>query len=255
MDDFILVAIIMTESVRLAKRLAEILPCSRRQAELYIEGGWVSVDGQVVEVVGYRVTAEQQVSLAAEANIDELVPVTIVLHQPAGVDAGEGEHAHAGFLRQWISSEQQSDSDKSGLVLLQRHLRDLRMLLPLKLDASGMTVLSQDWRVVRKLTEDAAKVEQEYVVEVTGELIPDGLALLNHGLTWNGRPLAPIKVSWQNETRLRFALKGVQPGQIRGMCAQVGLKPVTLRRIRIGRVAMAGLQPGAWRYLLPNELF
>ena len=34
---------------RLAKRVAEIVPCSRREAEQYIEGGWVSVDGQIVE--------------------------------------------------------------------------------------------------------------------------------------------------------------------------------------------------------------
>ena len=39
----------MTEPVRLAKRLAAQLPCSRREAELYITGGWVKVDGQVVE--------------------------------------------------------------------------------------------------------------------------------------------------------------------------------------------------------------
>ena len=245
----------MTESVRLAKRLAEIVPCSRREAELYIEGGWVSVDGQVVEVVGYRVAPEQQVTLAADANIAAVVPVTIVLHQPAGIVSTAGEYADAGYLRQWITPAQQSNTDKSGVVLLQRHLRDLRMLLSLGRDASGLAVLSQDWRVARKLVQDASKVEQEYVVEVSGELIPNGLALLNHGLTWNGRPLAPIKVSWQNETRLRFALKGVQPGQIKGMCAQVGLTPVAMRRIRIGRVAMAGLLPGSWRFLLSDELF
>ena len=40
---------------RLAKRLAAQLPCSRREAELYIEGGWVQVDGVVVEAPGARV--------------------------------------------------------------------------------------------------------------------------------------------------------------------------------------------------------
>jgi 23S rRNA pseudouridine2604 synthase len=39
----------MTTPVRLAKRLAATLPCSRREAELYIAGGWVTVDGLVVE--------------------------------------------------------------------------------------------------------------------------------------------------------------------------------------------------------------
>ena len=39
----------MTEPVRLSKRVADMVPCSRREAEQYIEGGWVRVDGQVVE--------------------------------------------------------------------------------------------------------------------------------------------------------------------------------------------------------------
>ena len=37
----------MTDPIRLSKRLAELVGCSRREAELYIEGGWVSVDGKV----------------------------------------------------------------------------------------------------------------------------------------------------------------------------------------------------------------
>ena len=38
----------MTEPLRLAKRVAELLACSRSEAEQYIAGGWVSVDGVVV---------------------------------------------------------------------------------------------------------------------------------------------------------------------------------------------------------------
>jgi len=92
-------------------------------------------------------------------------------------------------------------------------------------------------------------------VEVAGELLPDGLKRLNHGLKFNGRALPPIKVSWQNETRLRFALKGMQPGQIAHMCKSVGLAVVAMKRIRIGRISMAKLQPGQWRYLMPHERF
>jgi 23S rRNA pseudouridine2604 synthase len=39
------------------------------------------------------------------------------------------------------------------------------------------------------------------------------------------------------------------------MCEQVGLRLVALKRIRIGRLPMAGLQPGQWRYLQPGERF
>lgn len=98
-------------------------------------------------------------------------------------------------------------------------------------------------------------LEQEYTVEVAGDLPPEKLELLNHGLTFNGRPLPKAKVSWQNETRLRFALKGAQPGQIAHMCKSVGLQVLAMKRIRIGRVSMGKLPPGQWRYLKAQEKF
>ena len=116
-------------------------------------------------------------------------------------------------------------------------------------------VLTQDGRVWRRLTEDGDEIEQEYIVEVSGDIGPWGLKRLCHGLHYNRRALPPCKVSWQNEIRLRFALKGVQGGQLRDMCAQVGLEVVAIRRIRIGKVPLAKMPVGMWRYLPVGERF
>ena len=67
--------------------------------------------------------------------------------------------------------------------------------------------------------------------------------------------LPPCKVSWQNETRLRFAIKAVQGGQLRAMCEQVGLEVVSIRRLRIGRISLGKLPVGQWRYLAAGERF
>ncbi|MGH8831302.1 MAG: RNA-binding protein, partial [Polaromonas sp.] len=119
-------------------------------------------------------------------------------------------------------------------------------------------VFTQDWRVARKLREDAGVLEHEVIVEVAGEIKPGGLERLNrvdHGFTFNGKLLPPVKVSWQSETRLRFALKGELPGQIAYLCESVGLRVLAMKRLRIGRVSMSHLPPGQWRYLLPHERF
>ena len=39
----------MSDPVRLAKHVSELARCSRIEAEQYIKGGWVSVNGRVVE--------------------------------------------------------------------------------------------------------------------------------------------------------------------------------------------------------------
>ncbi|MDH4287009.1 MAG: rRNA pseudouridine synthase [Gallionella sp.] len=238
----------MTAPVRLAKRLAQILPCSRREAELYIAGGWVMVDGQVVEEPQFMV-AEQKIELSPEANLTAAEPVTIMLHQPA--DTGLNPSA----ALQLVRPETRVANDPSGIRILKQHFLRLTQQIPLERNASGMVIFTQDWRMARKLGEEAASLEQEYIVEVSGDLPPDGLKLLRHGLSYNGRALPPCKVSWQNETRLRFALKGVQPGQIAHMCNSVGLQVLAMKRIRIGQISMGKLPPGQWSYLMPQERF
>lgn len=239
----------MPAPVRLAKRLVELVSCSRREAELYIAGGWVTVDGQVVEEPQFMVS-QQKVELHPDANLIPIAPATMLFHQPttaAGLDANTAQ--------QLIRPDTRAFDDPSGIHLLKHHFVRLTPCIPLEMNATGLLVFTQDWRVARKLNDDAATLEQEYVVEVAGELPPDGIKLLNHGLSFNGRALPPIKVSWQNETRLRFALKGVQPGSIAHMCKSVGLQVLSMKRIRIGRVSMGKLQPGLWRYLMPHERF
>lgn len=247
----------MTEPIRLAKRLAEILACSRSEAEQYITGGFVRVDGVVIEEPQFRVQ-DQKIDVSPDASLLAAMPVTILLHKPADVEAGlgalRGAASAAGFL---VPANLWKD-DRSELSPLKKHFADQVLVTPLAPRASGLVVFTQDWRVARKLSEDANVMENEVLVEVSGEIKAGGLDRLNrvdHGYTFNGILLGAAKVSWQSEKRLRFALKGERPGQTAFLCESVGLQVGGMKRIRIGRVAMSSLPVGQWRYLLPHEKF
>ncbi|MCW8809077.1 MAG: rRNA pseudouridine synthase [Rhodanobacter sp.] len=238
----------MTEPVRLAKRVVALTQCSRREAEQYIEGGWVRVDGVVVEEPQFMVDS-QTVELDPGARLIATEPATLVLHKPVGYDAGSGPNP----ARALVTPDSRWPDDPSGVRPLKRHLQRLTSPLSLPTEASGLLIFTQDWRVTRKLTEDIDRVEQEFVVEVSGELSPEGLALLNHGLRFNNYAMPPIKVSWQSEQRLRFAFKGLAPTQIEPMCHAVGLAVVSMKCLRVGRIPLARMPPGQWRYLAPTE--
>ncbi|WDS34720.1 rRNA pseudouridine synthase [Pseudoxanthomonas sp.] len=236
----------MPDPIRLDKCVAALASCSRNEAQQYIEGGWVSVDGTVTEEPQALVTPEQ-VALASDAQLGEIEPATLLLHKPAGLSV---EAAIA-----LVTPDTRSATDMTGIRLLKRHLRRLNPLMPLEDAASGLLVLSQDGRVIRRLTDDANSIEQEFVVEVSGELVPYGMARLANGLIYQQRMLPPCKVSWQNEERLRFAIKHVQPGQLQSMCREVGLEVVSLRRLRIGSIPMGKIDAGQWRYLPAGTRF
>lgn len=240
----------MSDPVRLAKHVADLARCSRIEAEQYVKGGWVTVDGRVVEDPAHPVSTEV-VALDPDAQLEAVEPATVLLHKPVGFDTITGCRAAAGL----VQPDTRWPEDPSGVRLLERHFHRLTPLVPLDAEASGLMVLTQDGRVWRRLTEDGDEIEQEFVVEVSGDMAPYGLRKLNHGLHYNGRALPPCKVSWQNEIRLRFALKGVQGGQLREVCAQVGLDVVAIRRIRIGKIPLAKMPVGAWRYLPAGERF
>ncbi len=237
----------MSDSVRLAKRVAELFNCSRAEATLYIEGAGITVDGVVIEEPGFRVTGQEHIALLPGADLTPIEPVTILLHKPADMPVGN--------VAELIVAENQAADDRSGLRLLKRHLKELAMLDPLGNAASGLQVFTQDWRVKRKLVDDLSRVEQEYVVEVSGQMVADGLQLLNQSIHFNGKPSAPAKVSWQNETRLRFARKELSPRLITLLCERAGLSVVSIRRIRMGRIPLAGLAVGQWRYMTEYERF
>ncbi len=234
------------QAERLDRRVADLARCSRTQAEQYIEGGWVRVDGEVIETPQFMV-ADQHIEVDPEARAESTEPATMLLHKPLGI-AFEATAA-------LVTPDTRADSDASGIRVLQRHFAHLVPLMPLDTEASGLVVLSQDGRVARRLKEDGAKIEQEFLVEVSGDTGPYTLGRLARGLSYQGRALPPCKVSWQNEVRLRFAIKDVRPGQLRHMCAEVGLQVVAIRRLRIGRVGLNKMPVGQWRYLPAGDRF
>ena len=142
----------MTESIRLSKRLAEQISCSRSEAEQYIEGGCVLVDGKVVEEQGARVLPQQKVELLPQASLAAPAPVTILMHKAAGCDTETSP------VVQLITPEYHAADDRSGTRFIKRHLTGLTLTAPLETYASGLLVWTQDWRIARKLIDDTAKV-------------------------------------------------------------------------------------------------
>ncbi|MFG0631139.1 rRNA pseudouridine synthase [Pseudomonas sp. xss_2] len=236
----------MSEPVRLSKRLIEQLGCSRREAEQYIEGGWVTVDGVVVEQPQFKIDG-QQVALLPGARAEALEPITLLINQPAGMDA---ESARAS-----IGMDNLSQAHSQDVRPLHGHFARLACVAPLERGATGLQLFTQDWRVSGKIERDLRKLEQEYIIEVRGEATPQALERLARGITRNDRELPKAKASWQNETHLRLALKNPQPGQISELCASLRLEIVSMRRIRLGGVSMGKLPLGQWRYVAVTERF
>jgi 23S rRNA pseudouridine2604 synthase len=250
--------IAMTEPVRLSKRMSELGLCSRREADEWIERGWVRVDGQVISQLGSKVLPHQKIKVERQAAAEQAKRVTILINKPMGYVSGQAEDGYKPAVT-LVGPDTRWESDTADERF---HPTQLRSLVPagrLDIDSVGLLVLTQDGRVAKHLIGQDSEIEKEYLVRVKhlgpGRLSDDKLRLLNHGLSLDGKKLQPAKVEWQNDDQLRFVLKEGKKRQIRRMCEQVGLRVVGLKRIRIGRVKLGDLPTGQWRYLRPDEQF
>lgn len=226
------------------RRVAQLCACSYADARQTIVDGGVRVNGAVVVDPAYEV-GDARIDIAPAARPDALEPVTVLLNKSAGFTPAQ---ARASFTPQ-----SRSAMDVSGLDLQPRHYRDFTTPLPLDDAASGLMVLTQDPRVKRHLAEDA--LEQEFVVEVDGAHTAYVPGQIQRAPPYLGKARAAFKVSWQSETRLRFAIKDPQPGELSHLCAQASLRVIGSRRLRIGRIALARLPIGEWRALGAGEKF
>ena len=138
---------------------------------------------------------------------------------------------------------------------LKKHFAQLTACVPLETDASGLVVFTQDWRVARKLTEDAATLEHEVIVEVAGELIPNGLKRLNKGIPYRWPHPAADQGQLAKRNPLAGRIQGCQIGQIAHLCEAVGLQVVSMKRIRLGGIPLAKVPGGQWRYMREDERF
>jgi len=253
-------------TVRLNKRMAELGLCSRREADDWVDRGWVRVNGQVAEM-GQQVRHSDRIEIDAQARGQQAQQVTILLHKPVGYVSGQAEDGHQPAVT-LVQARSHWAGDASRTRFSPAQLRGLAPAGRLDIDSVGLLVLTQDGRVARQLIGEDSDTEKEYLVRVTcsgpaGEVAtrvqevfpPEQLARLRHGLSLDGQALRPAQVDWQNPEQLRFVLKEGRKRQIRRMCEQVGLKVVGLKRIRIGRVVLGQLPVGQWRYLGPDEHF
>jgi 23S rRNA pseudouridine2604 synthase len=239
---------------RLSKRMSELGLCSRREADQWIEKGWVKVDGETVNTLGVRVSREARIEVVRQATAQQNGLVTILLHKPVGYVSGQAEDGYEPAVV-LVRPENRWADDPSPLRFRPQHLRGLAPAGRLDIDSTGLQVFTQDRRIAKQLIGQDSSVEKEYLVRVKGRLSDSGLQRLRHGLMLDGVQLKPAKVNWQNEDQLRFILREGRKRQIRRMCELVGLAVTGLKRVRSGNVPLGPLPAGQWRYLRADESF
>ena len=225
---------------RLDQLLANLGYCSRRESRAWIDGGRVTIRGEVADDVGQKVDAKD-VRVDGEP-LDHPEPMLLMLHKPLGLvcshDEREGPSVYSLLPERWrrrnplITSVGRLDKDTSGLLLLT--------------DQSSL---------VHRLTSPKHKVPKVYRATVDRDLEPELVPLFASGtllLAGEKDPCAPAELRISTPREAELVLTEGRYHQVRRMFSARGLQVMTLHRARFGALELGDLPPGKWRELPLN---
>jgi len=221
--------------MRLNKFISETGVCSRREADAWIEGGRVTVNGQRA-LLGTRVGPGDEVCVDGRPVGAPKRHVYIALNKPAGITCT-------------------TERDVPGnIVDFVGHRERIFPVGRLDKDSEGLILLTNNGDIVNEILRSENEHEKEYVVEVDRPVSNQFLASLAAGVPVLGTVTKPCRTERLGRNSFRIVLTQGLNRQIRRMCEHFGYTVRRLRRVRIINVTLDGLAPGRWRNLSRPEL-
>ena len=236
------------EPQRVNRWLAQSGVCSRREAEALIAEGRVLIDGERVIDAGRKIAPGQTLMLEGRGDGEGSAPPTYVLNKPAGYVSAQPEPGQTPAAR--LLSAANLWAERSPPPDVRASLAPLGRL---DRDSRGLLLLSSDGVLAKAVIGPDSRLDKAYRVCVSGDIGPNALARLRHGLHLDGRALKLAQVDRVGPQTLDFVLQEGRNRQIRRMCELVGLRVEDLLRLRIGPLALGDLPQGRWRPLTSDE--
>lgn len=222
---------------RIQKYLSEQGILSRREAEIFIKKGLISVNGKKVTVLGTKIDPlHDQVSVLKEGEKLRENKTTIAYYKPRGI----------------VSSRNESEGETIYQLLPQ--FEHLHIVGRLDKESEGLILLTNDGVLAHVLTGKEHLISKEYEVTVQEKIEPLHMRLMVRGVILEDGLAKAIKAEATGPYGFRLVLKEGRKHQIRRMCGAVRLTTIRLKRVKIGGIDLRGLRPGDCRKLSPKEV-
>jgi 23S rRNA pseudouridine2605 synthase len=227
---------------RLQKILARAGYGSRRNCELLISSGRVTVNGKLASLGSKADPTKDKILLDGKAIIAAEEFVYVMIYKPRNI----------------LSAVKAPDTRQ-----VVRDLIPLRgTLYPvgrLDVDSEGLLLLTNDGDLANRLTHPRYEHEKEYRVLVARHPDEDQLAAWKRGVVledgFQTQPAEVYVVRKQGKGAwLSVILKEGHKRQIREVGKVTGLPVVKIVRIRMGTLQLGKLKPRQWRHLTAQEI-
>ncbi len=229
--------------MRLQKYLARAGVASRRASEELIREGRVTVDGEVVSVMGTRIDPDASV-VEVDGRVVQLEPARwIMLHKPPG----------------YLCTRSDPDGRPTVYELIDAELASLFHVGRLDYMSEGMLLLTNEGAVAEQLLHPRNRVLRSYEVTVAGPIPRDVGTRLRNGVELDDGPARVDDFRVRSGPRpdqvlLELSLREGRNREVRRMMEAVGLTIHSLKRVGFGPLELGDLPRGSWRSLEAGEV-
>lgn len=228
--------------MRLARMIALSSELSRRAAEKAIAAGEVTVNDEVVTVLGTVVDpAVDRVRVRGVLLTLSPQRTYLAFHKPRGCLV--------------------TKSDPHGRPTIWDHLGEWRERLNavgrLDFDTEGLLLLTDDGDFLNRLTHPRHEIWKTYRVRVKGEPRPEKMCLLQDGVMLKDGKTLPARLrrvdTGDENALIEIAIREGKNRQVRRMFEAIRHPVTRLKRMAVGSVKLGSLKPGQWRPLTSQE--
>ncbi|MBO7491161.1 MAG: pseudouridine synthase [Bacteroidales bacterium] len=228
--------------IRLNKYIANAGICSRREADVLISSGAITVNGEVVTEMGHKVMPTDEVRYGDKV-LQRERPVYVLLNKPKDyITTTDDEH------------------DRANVMELVRDACDERIYPVGRLDrdTTGLLLFTNDGDLTKKLTHPSSQIEKTYMVELDKPFAPVDMEAIRNGVELSDGVIVPDDVQYVEDSESKNVVGvTIHSGKnriIRRMFDALGYEVVKLDRVVFAGLTKKDLRRGYWRFLTKKEV-
>lgn len=230
-------------TIRLNKFLAQAGVTSRRDADKLIESGRVTVNGDVINVLGTKIDVNHdRVELDGKQVVLQPRLVYLLLNKPAG----------------YLVTLRDPYQRPTVMDLLPSLEERVFPIGRLDFESEGLLLLSNDGELSNRLIHPRYQIKKQYRIKIKGRPEAQKIKRLEKGIYLDNRKTAPARISQfkpsHKHSWLHIEIHEGRKREIRRMFQAVGHPVMVLKRIKFAGLTLGRLKPGEWRYLTQSEV-
>lgn len=227
---------------RLQKIIAESGYCSRRKAEQLIKNSKVTVNGDIVNILGTKANVGDDIIVEGKT-ISKEDKEYYLFYKPRGV----------------ISST----SDDKDRKTIMNYFNTNKRLYPvgrLDYNTDGAIIVTNDGEFANMLMHPKNELEKVYIVKVKGIIDGDAIRKLKQGIVINRIKCIPDKVKLRKVDKIKkssiveIVIHDGKNHEVKLMFERIGFLVDKLKRERIEFLNLDGLNSGEYRRITPKEI-